>query len=412
MFREGMENKIKLKFSLTKLYIFIKIVVELEMIERKKRVCGLFLIISLALVSLSSLCKKPNDDNYLEPVNVSNDSGRSEHPSIAVDSRGTVHLVWDDNTPGNEEIFYAYKPAGGNWSSPVNISNNAGASRSPCIAIDKNDKIHIAWQDDSPDGQWRIFYSYKSPDSSWSIPETITAMHQSLRPVLSVDSGLGIHLFWFEGFSGEDCRYHYAYKPYGGQWQIQYLFKTQIADYEMKVDNRKGVHIVLDPYGETYYVEKEPDGTWADTVRLSHSPTDWQLSINPSISIANDMSLHIVWTEGDTALYGVAYVQRTSHGAWGQIEAPYKNKIGYSYSKICTGTSGKIYIILALSEIKYGVKDNGVWQEPITLVKNTNCSDGRTTIAIDAEENIYFAWTYSKDSITNNHEIYYIKFKP
>ncbi|MFO7676307.1 MAG: hypothetical protein R6X12_08340, partial [bacterium] len=32
----------------------------------------------------------------LEPVNVSNSPGRSEDPSIAVDSRGTAHLVWTD----------------------------------------------------------------------------------------------------------------------------------------------------------------------------------------------------------------------------------------------------------------------------------------------------------------------------
>jgi hypothetical protein len=58
------------------------------------------------LVLLSLFCKKgPGEENYLEPINVSNNPARSIEPSIAVDSKGTVHLVWTDYTPGEEQIF-------------------------------------------------------------------------------------------------------------------------------------------------------------------------------------------------------------------------------------------------------------------------------------------------------------------
>jgi hypothetical protein len=33
-------------------------------------------------------------------------SGSSEHPAIAVDSLGYPHVVWDDYTPWNSEIYY------------------------------------------------------------------------------------------------------------------------------------------------------------------------------------------------------------------------------------------------------------------------------------------------------------------
>jgi len=33
-------------------------------------------------------------------------SGWSEHPGIAVDSNDHLHIVWDDNSPGNFEIYY------------------------------------------------------------------------------------------------------------------------------------------------------------------------------------------------------------------------------------------------------------------------------------------------------------------
>ena len=102
--------------------------------------------IFIVFITLTSCCKKHPEENYLEPVNISNNSGRSENPSIAVDSKGTLHLVWNDDSPGNEEIFYAMKPEGDSWSEPVQVTYNMGASRFPCIVIDKNDKIHLVWQ--------------------------------------------------------------------------------------------------------------------------------------------------------------------------------------------------------------------------------------------------------------------------
>jgi len=378
--------------------------------ELYKPITKIIGVLFIGCLILFCFCKN-HDDNYLEPENISNNAGQSEHPSIAVDSRGTVHLVWDDNTQGNEEIFYAYKYANDTWSIPVNLSNNESSSRYPCIQIDKNDKIHLVWQDASPASDWRIFYTYKAPDSLWSIPETITAQYASLVPVLAVDNNFGLHLFWKEGFSAEDCRYHYAYKPIGGHWTIQYLFTTEISSYEMKVDNNGGVHVVLDPHFETYYLEKSSNGIWSDTVRISHSPTDWQSSNDPSIAIGGDTTIHVTWAEGDTALQGIAYVKKTPHSGWGQIEAPYKNEIGSSRPKICVGTSGKIYVVWIKSNIGYGIKDETGWQKPKTLVKNSY-SIGQMTMTMDNTERIYYAWKYSAPAMPENNEIYYIEFNP
>jgi len=33
-------------------------------------------------------------------------SGSSLYPAIAVDPSGNPHMVWDDDTPGNREIYY------------------------------------------------------------------------------------------------------------------------------------------------------------------------------------------------------------------------------------------------------------------------------------------------------------------
>ncbi|MBS4016396.1 MAG: hypothetical protein KGZ86_08200 [Candidatus Latescibacteria bacterium] len=373
------------------------------------------LVLFVVIVSLSSLCKHKPEENYLEPVNVSNNSGRSERPSIAVDSRNTVHLVWNDDTPGNEEIFYAMKSANGSWSEPVQVTYNIGASRSPYITIDRTDKIHLAWQQVVYQGNfsyWKIFYTWRNIGDTWATPETISVYGASNRPILAVDDELGLHLFWREAFAPDQCLYHYAHKANGGQWQIQYLFTKQIASYEMIVDDENGVHVVLDPYMEIYYIEKRPDGTWADTMRISYSPVnDWQTSDRPSIAVSSDGSIHVVWAEGDTALSGVAYRRKTIQGGWGQIEPLYKGKVSFSEPKICIGNSDRIHLIWMMVDINYGINSNGVWQEPRTLYKNVNYRD-KGTMTIDSDEKIYYAWSYGvQQTFPINYEIYFIEFK-
>jgi len=49
-----------------------------------------------------------------------------------------IYVVWQDNTPGNNEIYYSYSVDGGtSWSEPDNLTNNEGESVRPRIAISR-----------------------------------------------------------------------------------------------------------------------------------------------------------------------------------------------------------------------------------------------------------------------------------
>jgi len=75
-------------------------------------------------------------------------------PAIAVDSKGNVHVVWQDYTDGvwgtDMEIMYVkYSPSTG-WSNVTIISDgysgsywNDGDSYFPDIAIDSRDNVHV-----------------------------------------------------------------------------------------------------------------------------------------------------------------------------------------------------------------------------------------------------------------------------
>jgi hypothetical protein len=90
-----------------------------------------------------------NGSTFNEIINLSNNSGASDSPHIAV-SDNTVYVVWQDNTPGNDEVFFsASDNNGATFSRPVNLSNNAGSSFEPRIAVSGNN-VYVVWRDNTP----------------------------------------------------------------------------------------------------------------------------------------------------------------------------------------------------------------------------------------------------------------------
>lgn len=90
-------------------------------------------------------------------------AGNSLFPQIAA-TGPNVYIVWDDNSlfPSNIEVFFRLSTKGGLDFQPViNLSQNSGNSIHPRIAI--SDPIaHIVWEDDTP-GNLEIFYSRSLP---------------------------------------------------------------------------------------------------------------------------------------------------------------------------------------------------------------------------------------------------------
>jgi len=109
------------------------------------------------------------DGSGTDNVNISNNSGESDYPSIYV-NLPDIHIAWEDETPGNYEIYYlkwdgsAWVDADGYGQESINVSNNSGVSVSASLCLDNSNKPHIAWQETSGD---REIYYLKSAGASW-----------------------------------------------------------------------------------------------------------------------------------------------------------------------------------------------------------------------------------------------------
>ncbi len=89
---------------------------------------------------------------FSTPLNVSNNAGQSFFPSVVPDSRGGVSIAWEDDT-GNDQsdVFYAHSSDGGKtFGAPVNLSANPGVSTGAVGAADSLGNLLVMWTDDSP----------------------------------------------------------------------------------------------------------------------------------------------------------------------------------------------------------------------------------------------------------------------
>ena len=97
-----------------------------------------------------------NGNTWSDDVRLTNNGSNSEYPSMALDFQ-TLQLVWNDDRDGQNEIYYKRSINGGlSWTGDIRITNQAGDSFKPSIAI-SDTLVHVVWED-LRNGTSEIFY--------------------------------------------------------------------------------------------------------------------------------------------------------------------------------------------------------------------------------------------------------------
>lgn len=100
--------------------------------------------------------------NFGKIVDISKNFNDSSNVETAFDGKN-LYVAWQEGDSGNQEIFLRKSVDWGNTFGQIkNVSDNEGVSECPSISI-SNNKLHIVWEDDTL-GNHEIFY--KSIDNS------------------------------------------------------------------------------------------------------------------------------------------------------------------------------------------------------------------------------------------------------
>ncbi len=102
---------------------------------------------------------------------VSNSRDASQGPSLAVGPDGAPYVAWFDRSAGDTEIYVRrfvgglWQEMGANSATGGGISNNAGSSLDPALAVALSGRVTVAWQDRS--GSNADIYALQWTGTAW-----------------------------------------------------------------------------------------------------------------------------------------------------------------------------------------------------------------------------------------------------
>jgi hypothetical protein len=158
-----------------------------------------------------------NDMTFGNNVNLSNNSGISGLPQIAA-AGSAVYVVWQDTTPGNDDILFRASVDGGvTFGDTPNLSNHPGYSFEPRIVAEGN-SVYIVWTGRLPDG-FMVFFKGSNDNGTTFGPKldlsqlaagnqggpsfAITLLGPSANPVISASES-NVHVTWRDNRYGNE----------------------------------------------------------------------------------------------------------------------------------------------------------------------------------------------------------------
>ena len=122
---------------------------------------------------------------------IGNSSGSSESPQIAA-YNNSVYVVWEDNSTGNNEIYFKGSNNKGNSFRARLLSNSSGSSESPQIVADSN-KFYVTWSESNQNESYIILKSGRG-NNIYNV-EKIKSIGIATSPKIGLLNG-SIYLIW------------------------------------------------------------------------------------------------------------------------------------------------------------------------------------------------------------------------
>lgn len=346
--------------------------------------------------------------------------GNSGRPHLSINSSGIIYLFWYDSSPGNEEIFFKKSTDSGTTFSPNRrLTWNSGDSKNPCLAIDSNGHLHLFY-DDNSSGNQEIYYK-KSTDTgdTWSNPQRLTwNSRYSFMPFPIIGTGNTIFVAYSDNFSSNFELYMKSSTDTGMTWSSPQRL-TWNAGKSIKPrlasDSHGNLHLVWydnsPGNNEIYYKQKSSSSpNWSPAKRLTWNPGG---SVSPQIRIDDQDRLHIGWKDDSSGLWQVLYKRSTDGGlSWTQ---PHQLGDYLSHAKyvfLVPDSTDKLHAVYQDSypgnfEIYYKKSTDGgvTW----TFGERLTWTSGASIFAyaaLDPSGTLHIVWM---DHTPGNDEIYYKK---
>ncbi len=230
--------------------------------------------------------------------NLANTATDSRAPRLVVTGNGTVHAVWEE-----EESIYHTSGGSGPWSAPA----GAVLGDSPSLALDSSDGVHMTFVSEIG-GSFDVFYA-RWDGSGWTLPVNVSVTSGvSSAPVIAFVPGNSLHIVWADNTGGTLALYH-GQSSDGSSWSTFPIPNGTGTTPALAIGSDGILHLAWQsPDADTGLDEiwhmKFSGGSWSLPENISATPNE--TSTGPSLAVAPDNTVHIVWQEAlgsNTAIY-------------------------------------------------------------------------------------------------------------
>ncbi len=397
-------------------------------------------IILLSMVPPTIRADPPFSDN--EKVNTDADTATQGDPSIFVDAEGTAYLVWDDYRNINGDIFFAKSIDGGaSWTDPnkrVNEDSGTTEQSNPSIAVNSTGALHVVWQD-LRNGDWDIYFANSTNGgATWSEPNvkinTDVGSDHQINPVIAVDSEDTIYIAW-EDYRNGDADIYFAKSTDGGEtWDPNKRVNTDSED----LPDQKRPTMAINSMGTIYIAWQDKiEGDWDIYIgKSTNGGTDWsdpsievntdggiQSQSKPTLAVGSTGNIYLAWQDYRNNDNDIYFARSTNEGAtWTNPNKKVNSDSGTENQfepTIAVGSTGTIY--LAWRDHREGNDDiyfanstdeGSTWTHPNKRVNDDTGSYTQLnpTIGVGSTGLVHLAWEdYRSD---DSYDIYSASIEP
>ncbi|MEW6408045.1 MAG: chitobiase/beta-hexosaminidase C-terminal domain-containing protein [Patescibacteria group bacterium] len=304
-----------------------------------------FVIFALILTSFLAFQDAKAGSWKIETVDSKEVVGRNS--SLAVDSNNKTHIAYYDST--NKYLKYITNSSG-SWKtkSIENMGEDPG-SGGISIAVDADDTPHICYRISAD----KVRYAVKV-SGAWTAEEIDTG-HEGCS--IAFDSNDNLYIA-YQG--GADLRLKLAARPSGSSsWATDEINSDEVGDVSLAIDSNNKLHIVYqDQINEYLKYTTNKSGVWS-TAEVINADSGMK-KLLPSIAFDFENKVHITYTSFTASQneFKIKYATNLS-GSWAREE------IGAGAISSIAINNNKVYIAYYGPRLKYANKNSGSWQSEI-----------------------------------------------
>ncbi len=238
-----------------------------------------------------------SQEDWTQPVLVSQSGRRIDNYSVALDNNGAVYVVWEVRYNSSNhllsQIFLRKSTDGITWGPITAVTDTGGMYWEPQVAVDSRGYIHVSYFSYL---HYETFYTYYD-GVSWSEPVSIFTVYTQDARIL-IDKNDVIHFIWAQWLTISRV-YHRTIT--NGIWsEAEAVSDTTISSggIEAILDEENNIHTVfmstVNPQHsyDIYYRKKEND-VWLPIERINY---DTVTSSLPQVSLKGGEPI-VVWKQ-------------------------------------------------------------------------------------------------------------------